>query len=100
MAAIWDLNADLGEGDPDMDARLLAAVTSANVACGGHAGDDASMALICRTAAAHGVTIGAQVSYVDREGFGRWLATTGGYATIELSDGSRWVLRESPLEER
>lgn len=71
MAAIWDLNADLGEGDPDMDARLLAAVTSANVACGGHAGDDASMALICRTAAAHGVTIGAQVSYVDREGFGR-----------------------------
>lgn len=71
MAAIWDLNADLGEGDPDMDARLLAVVTSANVACGGHAGDDESMALICRTAAARGVTIGAQVSYVDREGFGR-----------------------------
>lgn len=71
MAAIWDLNADLGEGDPDMDERLLGIITSANVACGGHAGDDASMSLICAMAATAGVAIGAQVSYVDREGFGR-----------------------------
>jgi len=71
VAAIWDLNADLGEGDPEMDARLLPVITSANVACGAHAGDDTSMSLICATAAELGVTVGAQVSYVDREGFGR-----------------------------
>jgi 5-oxoprolinase (ATP-hydrolysing) subunit A len=70
-----DLNADLGEGigdDPDaLDDALLRTVTSANVACGGHAGDDLSMARVCRTAVERGVAIGAQVSYVDREGFGR-----------------------------
>lgn len=70
-----DLNADLGEGvgdDPEaLDDLLLRAVTSANVACGGHAGDDASMARVCRIAAERGVAIGAQVSYVDRSGFGR-----------------------------
>ena len=70
-----DLNADLGEGVGDspeaLDDELLRAVTSANVACGGHAGDDASMARVCRLAAERGVAIGAQVSYVDREGFGR-----------------------------
>lgn len=70
-----DLNADLGEGvgdDPDaLDDALLHVVTSANVACGGHAGDDATMERVCRTAAALGVAVGAQVSYVDRAGFGR-----------------------------
>jgi UPF0271 protein len=64
-----DLNADCGEGDDD--AGLLAVVTSANVACGGHAGDPDSLRQTVRLAAAHGVTVGAQVSYVDREGFGR-----------------------------
>ena len=71
VTPIWDLNADLGEGDPAMDDLLLEIVTSANVACGGHAGDDESMRRICAAAAASGVAIGAQVSYVDREGFGR-----------------------------
>ena len=71
MTSDWDLNADLGEGDADMDARLLEVVTSANVACGGHAGDTESMRRICAQAVAHDVAIGAQVSYVDREGFGR-----------------------------
>ncbi len=73
-----DLNADLGEGirtralDPAaLDAALLDVVTSANVACGGHAGDDTSMARVCRAASSRGVAIGAQVSYVDRAGFGR-----------------------------
>ena len=73
--AALDLNADLGEGVGDdpalLDDQLLRAVTSANVACGGHAGDDATMARVCRVAAQRGVAIGAQVSYVDREGFGR-----------------------------
>ena len=72
---VVDLNADLGDrtdagGVADDDA-LLAVVTSANVACGGHAGDVESMTRVCSLAAARGVAVGAQVSYVDREGFGR-----------------------------
>lgn len=65
-----DLNADLGEGVTD-DAGLLAVVTSANVACGFHAGDAQVMRMVCDGAAAAGVVVGAQVSYADREGFGR-----------------------------
>jgi UPF0271 protein len=65
-----DLNADLGEGVTD-DEGLLAVVTSANVACGYHAGDEATMRAVCERAAARGVVVGAQVSYDDREHFGR-----------------------------
>jgi UPF0271 protein len=65
-----DLNADLWEGVTD-DLGLLALVTSANVACGYHAGDEAIMRAVCSEAAARGVAVGAQVSYDDREGFGR-----------------------------
>jgi UPF0271 protein len=65
-----DLNADLGEGGSS-DAALLAIVTSANVACGFHAGDRATMQAACGGAATHGVAIGAHVGYRDREGFGR-----------------------------
>jgi UPF0271 protein len=65
-----DLNADLGEGVTD-DAGLLAVVTSANVACGYHAGDVTTMRTVCAEAARLGVVVGAQVSYADREGFGR-----------------------------
>ena len=65
-----DLNADLGEGVTD-DPGLLAVVTSANVACGYHAGDVATMTVVCERAAGHGVAVGAQVSYADRENFGR-----------------------------
>jgi UPF0271 protein len=65
-----DLNADLGEGVTD-DAGLLEVVTSANVACGFHAGDDVVMRTVCDGAAVRGVVVGAQVSYLDREGFGR-----------------------------
>jgi UPF0271 protein len=68
--AAIDLNADLGEGVTDDDA-LLVVVTSANVACGFHAGDSASMRRVCERAAAQGVCVGAQVSYRDRAGFGR-----------------------------
>lgn len=70
-----DLNADLGEGFGYWrltdDEALLACVTSANVACGFHAGDPATMRRVCESAAAHGVRIGAQVSYRDLAGFGR-----------------------------
>ncbi|WP_046731983.1 LamB/YcsF family protein [Streptomyces humi] len=70
-----DLNADLGEGFGRWrltdDERLLSVVTSANVACGFHAGDAATMRRVCELAAGRGVTIGAQVSYRDLAGFGR-----------------------------
>jgi 5-oxoprolinase (ATP-hydrolysing) subunit A len=65
-----DLNADLGEEITD-DAALLAVVTSANVACGYHAGSAAIMRAVCAEAARLGVSVGAQVSYDDRAGFGR-----------------------------
>lgn len=70
-----DLNADLGEGFGRWrltdDEGLLAVVTSANVACGFHAGDPSTMRLVCALAAARGVRIGAQVAYRDLAGFGR-----------------------------
>lgn len=65
-----DLNADLGEEVTD-DVALLGVVTSANVACGYHAGSAAIMRAVCAEAARRGVSVGAQVSYADREGFGR-----------------------------
>ena len=65
-----DLNADLGEEVTD-DQALLAVVTSANVACGFHAGTRTTMRFCCAEAARRGVVVGAQVSYRDREGFGR-----------------------------
>jgi UPF0271 protein len=70
-----DLNADLGEGFGvwrlgDDDA-MLGIVTSANVACGFHAGDPARLLAVCRAAADRRVVIGAQVSYRDLAGFGR-----------------------------
>jgi 5-oxoprolinase (ATP-hydrolysing) subunit A len=70
-----DLNSDVGEsfgnwtfGD---DAAILAAVSSANVACGFHAGDPSTIRATCRSAARLGVTIGAHVGYRDLAGFGR-----------------------------
>jgi UPF0271 protein len=68
-----DLNADVGE-IPELasvEEEILAVVTSVNVACGGHAGDAASMARVVRAALARGVAVGAHPSYPDREGFGR-----------------------------
>jgi 5-oxoprolinase (ATP-hydrolysing) subunit A len=70
-----DLNSDLGEGFGQWqlgdDDALLGIVTSANVACGFHAGDPSIMRRVCERAAADGVAIGAQVSYRDLAGFGR-----------------------------
>jgi 5-oxoprolinase (ATP-hydrolysing) subunit A len=70
-----DLNADLGEGfgvwTLGDDDAMLEIVTSANVACGFHAGDPTNLAKVCRAAAERGVRIGAQVSYRDLAGFGR-----------------------------
>ncbi|MCO8276485.1 LamB/YcsF family protein [Actinoplanes sp. TRM 88003] len=70
-----DLNADLGEGFGRWplgdDEALLGIVTSANVACGFHAGDPSTMHRICGAAVDRSVAIGAQVGYRDLAGFGR-----------------------------
>jgi UPF0271 protein len=86
-SAVIDLNADLGEGfgiwrlgDDD---GLLEVVTSANVACGFHAGDPSTMRRVCARAIAGGVAIGAQVSYRDLAGFGRRFIDV---APAELTD--------------
>jgi len=75
MTVRIDLNADVGEsfgawtlGD---DAALLPHLTSANVACGFHAGDPTTLRRTCAQASAAGVAIGAQVGYRDLAGFGR-----------------------------
>ena len=66
-----DLNADVGEGDPESDEALLRLVSSANVACGLHAGDAHTMRATVSLAVRHGVAVGAHPGYDDREGFGR-----------------------------
>lgn len=65
-----DLNCDLGEGAGD-DAALMPLMTSANIACGAHAGDEATMRATVRLALRHGVAIGAHPGFADREHFGR-----------------------------
>jgi UPF0271 protein len=70
MPAQLDLNADVGEGFA-FDAELMGVISSANVACGFHAGDVQTMRRLCGEAAERGVAVGAQVSYRDRDGFGR-----------------------------
>lgn len=65
-----DLNADLGEGG-SRDAELLELVSSANIACGGHAGDEQTMRRSIGLALASGVAIGAHPGYEDRAHFGR-----------------------------
>jgi UPF0271 protein len=70
MTGLVDLNADLGEEVTD-DEALLELVTSANVACGYHAGNAEIMRAVCASAVRRGVSVGAQVSYNDRPYFGR-----------------------------
>jgi UPF0271 protein len=65
-----DLNCDLGEGCP-CDAELMPLITSANIACGYHAGDLLTAQTTLLLAARHGVQVGAHPGYADREHFGR-----------------------------
>jgi len=69
MARI-DLNCDLGEG-AGHDAELMPLITSANIACGAHAGDEATMRATLELARRHGVAVGAHPGFADRENFGR-----------------------------
>lgn len=72
--SVIDLNADLGEGCGS-DAALLQLVSSANIACGFHAGDAETMLTCVREALKNGVAIGAHPSFPDRENFGRTAMT-------------------------
>lgn len=78
-----DLSADLGEGSPGED-QIWSLITSANVACGGHTGDEPSMREAAGLARQYGVRFGAHPSYPDRPNFGR--------KSIGLAPG---VLRDS-----
>lgn len=75
MERFIDLNADMGEYADDAqqaaEASLMPLVTSCSIACGGHAGDAATMRATARLAKQHGVSVGAHPSYPDRDGFGR-----------------------------
>src|SRR5580704_3916566 len=65
-----DFNCDLGEGCP-FDAELMPLITSANISCGFHAGDIATVKGALHAAARHGVQVGAHPGFSDREHFGR-----------------------------
>src|SRR5580698_4879865 len=72
MTATIDLNCDMGElEDSAHEAALMEHITSANIACGGHAGDEATMERTVRLALERGVHIGAHPGYPDRANFGR-----------------------------
>jgi 5-oxoprolinase (ATP-hydrolysing) subunit A len=67
-----DLNCDMGElEDAQHEAALMESITSANIACGGHAGDEATMERTTRLALERGIRIGAHPGYPDRANFGR-----------------------------
>jgi len=68
---VVDFNADVGEGAPEVDDALLRLVTSANVACGLHAGNPQTMRATVALAVKHRVAVGAHPGWDDREGFGR-----------------------------
>lgn len=75
MTRTIDLNADLGEFDePEALARdvaIMREISSANIACGGHAGNERTMTIMLEATAATGITAGAHPSYPDRDNFGR-----------------------------
>ncbi|MEH0835198.1 5-oxoprolinase subunit PxpA [Pectobacterium cacticida] len=96
-----DLNADLGEGSPH-DEALLKLVSSANIACGFHAGDAQTMRQSVRWGMGYGVALGAHPSFLDRENFGRKAMTVpveivfaqvvyqlGALAAIVAAEGGR-----------
>jgi UPF0271 protein len=78
-----DLNCDLGESSGH-DAELMPLITSANIACGGHAGDEASMRATVELARRHGVAIGAHPGFEDQEHFGRREIALAPPAVVEL----------------
>lgn len=92
MATI-DINCDLGEGFPD-DARLMPFISSANIACGAHAGDIQLMQSTVELALLHGVGIGAHPGYEDRKNFGRIEQTLSTAALYDLITAQVYRLKK------
>lgn len=88
-----DLNCDLGEGFSH-DAELMPLISSANIACGAHAGNAALMALTVALAKQHGVTIGTHPGFADRENFGRRELPISPHAAGELVGAQMRALQE------
>ena len=89
-----DLNSDLGEG-AGHDAEIMPLITSANIACGGHAGDESTMRRTVELALKHGVAIGAHPGYPDRANFGRLPMNMDPLALIEAVAGQIRALAEA-----
>lgn len=98
MQTVIDLNADVGEGVGDDESLISSGITSANVACGGHAGDEATMVAACAVVRRHGVALGAHPGYEDREHFGRRALEISPEALRVSINGQLWRLRK-PAEE-
>jgi len=79
-----DVNADVGEGQAEVEAGLMPFLSSANIACGLHAGDPQTMSSTAALALRHGVAVGAHPGYADREGFGRRRQDFGPDAVMNL----------------
>ncbi len=79
-----DLNCDMGELGGDIDAALMPSITSANIACGVHAGDSETMARTIALAKAHELAVGAHPGYDDRANFGRREMQLGADALMNL----------------
>lgn len=92
MSIQIDLNADLGEGAFD-DEALMGVITSCNIACGGHAGDDVSMREALLLAKRHNVSVGAHPSFPDRENFGRKGASLAGADLVAELGGQVLALK-------
>jgi UPF0271 protein len=92
-----DLNSDLGEG-AGHDAEIMRRVSSANIACGGHAGDEGSMRETIGLAMRHGVSIGAHPGYPDRANFGRVPMPMDALALIEEVSAQVRALAEIAAE--
>ncbi|MFM9090697.1 MAG: 5-oxoprolinase subunit PxpA, partial [Verrucomicrobiota bacterium] len=93
-----DLNCDLGEGG-SADEALMPLITSANIACGGHAGNDATMRATLRLARRHGVGAGAHPGHEDPEHFGRRELPVTPAAAAELVSRQTACLRRLAAEE-
>ncbi len=93
-----DLNCDLGEGAGN-DGELMALITSASIACGGHAGDEATMRATVKLALKHGVVIGAHPGFADREHFGRCELALSPEEIVELVQTQVRALQKVAEEE-
>lgn len=94
-----DLNADVGEGmPPEHDRALLSLTSSASIACGGHAGDIATMRRTLGIARELGLRVGAHPSYPDRENFGRVTVAIGHQALVDSLGEQVSSLQEAALQ--